>query len=102
MSQGAIYRFGPFRVDAREHALTRDGQAIAVTPKVFATLVAFLRSPGRLLTKEELLTEVWPDATVEEANLTVNVSTLRRLLGDADTTLYIETVPRLGYRFVHA
>jgi DNA-binding winged helix-turn-helix (wHTH) protein len=102
MSKGAIYRFGPFRVDAREHALTRDGKAITVTPKVFATLVAFLRSPGRLLTKEELLTEVWPDATVEESNLTVNVSTLRRLLGDDDTTLYIETVPRLGYRFVHA
>lgn len=81
--------------------MTRDGHVLAVTPKVFATLTAFLQSPGRLLTKEELLAEVWPDAAVEEANLTVNVSTLRRLLGGANA-LYIETVPRLGYRFVHS
>lgn len=101
MSHGAaIYRFGPYRVDSREHTLTRDGQVIAVTPKVFATLIAFLQSPGRLLTKEELLREVWPDAIVEEANLAVNVSTLRRLLGESAATVYIETVPRLGYRFV--
>lgn len=100
MPHDAIYRFGPFLVDSREHTLTRDGQVIAVTPKVFATLIAFLQSPGRLLTKEELLSKVWPDATVEEANLTVNVSTLRRLLGETGVALYIETVPRLGYRFV--
>jgi DNA-binding winged helix-turn-helix (wHTH) protein len=98
----AVYRFGAFRVDTREHTLTRDGQALSITPRVFATLVAFLERPGRLLTKDQLIAEVWPDAVVEEANLTVNVSTLRRLLGESDTMTFIETVPRLGYRFVHA
>lgn len=98
----AIYRFGPFRVDPREHTVTREGKAVSMTPRVFATLVAFLKQPGRLLTKEHLMAEVWPDAAVEESNLTVNVSTLRRLLGESDGLSFIETVPRLGYRFVHA
>lgn len=92
-----VYRFGRFRVDAREHQLLRDGSPVPITPKVFDTLVAFLRSPGRLLTKTELIAAVWPDCAVEEANLTVNVSTLRRLLAD---DACIETVPRRGYRFV--
>jgi len=91
-----MYRFGRFRVDPREHLVLRDGKPVPITPRVFATLVAFLRSPGRLLTKRELIATVWPDATVEEANLTVNVSTLRRLIDD----VCIETVPRHGYRFV--
>lgn len=97
-----IYRFGAFRVDSREHTLTRDGQALAVTPRVFATLLAFLQQPGRLLTKDELIAQVWPDAAIEEANLTVNVSTLRRLLGETAEVSFIETVPRIGYRFVQA
>ena len=90
-----MYRFGSFRVDPREHVLLRDGKPVPITPRVFDTLLAFLRNPGRLLTKRELIAIVWPDTTVEEANLTVNVSTLRRLLDDA----CIETVPRRGYRF---
>jgi DNA-binding winged helix-turn-helix (wHTH) protein len=97
-----IYRFGAFRVDSREHTLTRDGRALAITPRVFATLLAFLQQPGRLLTKDELIAQVWPDAAVEEANLTVNVSTLRRLLDESEELSYIETVPRVGYRFVQA
>jgi DNA-binding winged helix-turn-helix (wHTH) protein len=101
MSPGATaYRFGRFRVDPREQRLTRDGEPIPITPRVFDTLVVFLRSPGRLLTKDALLASVWPDAAVEEANLTVNVSTLRRLLADDDAPACIETVPRRGYRFV--
>jgi DNA-binding winged helix-turn-helix (wHTH) protein len=96
----AAYRFGRFRVDPREQRLTRDGEPIPITPRVFDTLVVFLRSPGRLLTKEELLAAVWPDAAVEEANLTVNVSTLRRLLAADDAPACIETVPRRGYRFI--
>jgi DNA-binding winged helix-turn-helix (wHTH) protein len=94
------YRFGSFRVDTREQSLTRGGEAVAITPKVFETLVVFLRHAGRLLTKEELLEAVWPDTSVEDANLTVNVSTLRRLLADSDMRPCIETVARRGYRFV--
>src|SRR5262245_17903733 len=95
-----IYRFGRFSVDTREQQLTRDGSPISITPKVFDTLVTFLRHPGRLLTKDDLLREIWPDTAVEEANLTVNVSTLRRLLTVKGQPPCIETVPRRGYRFV--
>ena len=96
----AVYRFGRFRVDTREQQLTRDGESIPITPRVFDTLVVFLDHPGRLLTKQALLDLVWPDAAVEDANLTVNVSTLRRLLADGDAPSRIETIPRRGYRFV--
>jgi DNA-binding winged helix-turn-helix (wHTH) protein len=95
-----VYRFGRFRVDTREQRLTCEGSAIPITPKVFDTLVTFLRHPGRLLTKENLLQAIWPDTAVEEANLTVNVSTLRRLLAASGEPPCIETVPRRGYRFV--
>ena len=96
----AVYRFGRFRLETREQRLTRDGEPLAITPKVFDTLVAFLDNAGRLLTKDELLEAVWPGTTVEEANLTVNVSTLRRLLADGAAPPCIETVARRGYRFV--
>jgi DNA-binding winged helix-turn-helix (wHTH) protein len=96
----ATYRFGRFRADTHEHRLTRDGQPVAITPKVFETLVVFLRHAGRLLTKDELLKQVWPGTAVEEANLTVNVSTLRKLLADVTAPVCIETIPRRGYRFV--
>ena len=95
-----VYRFGRFRLDTREQQLTREAAAIPITPKVFDTLVAFLQNPGRLLTKDDLLRAIWPDTAVEEANLTVNVSTLRRLLAEKGQPPCIETVPRRGYRFV--
>ena len=95
-----VFRFGRFRVDTHEQTLTCDGAAIAITPRVFDTLVTFLSHPGRLLTKEELLQSIWPDTAVEEANLTVNVSTLRRLLGGRGDPPCIETVARRGYRFI--
>jgi DNA-binding winged helix-turn-helix (wHTH) protein len=97
-----VYRFGRFRVDTREQRLTRDDVSLAVTPKVFDTLVMFLRHAGRLLTKEELLRGIWPDTAVEESNVTVNVSTLRRLLDEDGEPACIETVPRRGYRFVRS
>jgi DNA-binding winged helix-turn-helix (wHTH) protein len=95
-----IYRFGRFSVDTREQRLTRDGAPLAITPRVFDTLVMFVRHPQRLLTKEELLQAIWPDTAVEEANLTVNVSTLRRLLTGNGQPACIETVSRRGYRFL--
>ncbi len=99
-SSAPVYRFGRFCVDTREQQLTHEGSAIPITPKVFDTLVTFLQNPGRLLTKDDLLQAIWPDTSVEEANLTVNVSTLRRLLAVKGQPPCIETVPRRGYRFV--
>ena len=97
----AVYEFGEFRCDPREHLLLCAGKPIALSPKAFEILVALIQSYGRLLTKEELMQQVWPDSFVEEANLTVNISALRRVLGEASGgQQYIETVPKQGYRFV--
>ncbi|MBA3915645.1 MAG: winged helix-turn-helix domain-containing protein, partial [Acidobacteriales bacterium] len=96
-----MYEFGSFRCEPSEHLLLCEGKPVSLTPKMFDILVAFLRSQGRLLSKDELMRTVWPDSFVEEANLTVNISALRKALGEtADRQPYIETVPRRGYRFV--
>src|SRR5262249_6442204 len=68
--------------------------------KVFDTLRVLVENAGRLVTKQELLDTVWPETTVEENNLNHNVSVLRKALGERATgQQYIETVPRVGYRF---
>jgi DNA-binding winged helix-turn-helix (wHTH) protein/TolB-like protein/Flp pilus assembly protein TadD len=96
-----LYEFGPFRLDAAEHLLLRDGEPVPLEPKVFDTLFLLIRNSGHLLEKDELLNQVWPDAAVEEGSLTRNISLLRKALGDGESGLrYIETVPRRGYRFV--
>jgi len=95
-----IFEFGPFRLDTAERMLLRDGQRVALTPKVFETLAALVENRGHLIAKEELMKQVWPDSFVEESNLTNNISTLRKALGDGeDGANYIETIPKIGYRF---
>ena len=94
------YQFGPFHLDTRERRLSRGGEVIPLRLKVFDTLVVLVESAGRLVTKQELLDAVWPETTVEENNLNHNVSVLRKALGEHATgQQYIETVPRVGYRF---
>lgn len=96
-----VYEFGPFRLDSIERLLLRDGAPVSVAPKVFHTLVALVERNGRLVEKEELLREIWPDSFVEEANLSMNVSAARRALGEGPGEhRYIETVSKRGYRFV--
>jgi DNA-binding winged helix-turn-helix (wHTH) protein len=74
---------------------------VPLTPKAFDVLLVLVQNGKRLTTKEELMQKVWPDSFVEEANLTVNISALRRLLGRMeDGQQYIVTVPKKGYRFV--
>src|SRR5216117_3357363 len=95
------YEFGPFRLDAAERRLLRDGNAVSLAPKVFDTLLALVESSGRLLPKDELISGLWPDTFVEEATLARNISDLRRALGESSGSgKYIETVPKRGYRFV--
>jgi len=95
------YAFGPFRLDVRERRLLCEGRAVPLRTKVFDTLRLLAEHSGRLLTKHELMENIWPDTVVEENNLNHNISTLRRALGDQVTgQRYIETVPRVGYRFV--
>ena len=95
--RGYVYAFGPFILKTAEHQLLRDGHTIALTPKTFAVLAVLVESRGHLLTKEELIKSVWHDTFVEEGNVCVTVSHLRKALGDEQT--YIETVAKHGYRF---
>lgn len=96
-----FYEFGTFRVDRVERLLLHDGQLVPLTPKVFDTLLVLVENPLHILTKDELMKMVWPETVVEEANLTKNVSTLRKALGQSlDQHQYIETIPWRGYRFV--
>ncbi|HEX4945548.1 MAG TPA: winged helix-turn-helix domain-containing protein [Blastocatellia bacterium] len=97
----AFYEFGPFRLEPDEHLLLRAGEVVPLTPKAFHLLLVLVERHGHLLEKEELLQLVWPDAVVEESNLTSNISLIRKALGDGENgQKYIETVPKRGYRFV--
>jgi DNA-binding winged helix-turn-helix (wHTH) protein/TolB-like protein/tetratricopeptide (TPR) repeat protein len=73
---------------------------VQITPKALELLVALVTRPGRLVTKEELVAEVWPDTFVEEGNLAVSMTRLRQALYDDTGQSYVETVPKRGYRFV--
>jgi len=96
-----LYEFERFRLDPAEQRLLCGDEPVQLTPKAFQILCVLIRSNGRLLNKDELIKEVWPNSFVEEANLSVNISALRRALGDTlDGQKFIETVPKRGYRFV--
>jgi DNA-binding winged helix-turn-helix (wHTH) protein len=98
-----IYCFGSFTLNEAEQQLLRNDEPVRLAPKVFDVLLVLIQNRGSLVTKEKLLEEVWPDAFVEEANLSVNVASLRKALDeDDDEWRCIETVPKRGYRFVAA
>src|SRR5215831_14677398 len=95
------YRFGNFELDASERRLLHHGAEIPLRLKVFEILLLLVENAGHLLTREELLQRVWSDVAVEENNLSAVVCNLRKSLGESATgQAYIETVPRVGYRFV--
>ena len=92
--------FGPFRLDAAKRVLWRGGEVVTLPPKALDLLIALAEQRGDVVTKDELMKRVWRDTFVEEANLSVNVSALRKALGDQRSGRpYIETVSRRGYRF---
>ena len=96
-----VYAFDSFVVDAGKSVLLRGGQSVPLTPKAFEILLVLVRNPGRVLKKEELIEEVWPDAFVDENNLPRNISSLRKALGEGPAEhKYIVTLPGQGYRFV--
>jgi adenylate cyclase len=100
MPRIAVYRFGPFELDGAEHRLLRNGVEVPLQLKAFETLCILVERAGRLLTKDDLLRQLWPGTIVEENNLNKNISMLRKALGECATgQSYIETVPRVGYRF---
>jgi len=96
-----VYEFGPFHLNSRRRLLECASGVVPLTAKVFDILLYLLQERGRLVSKEELLAHVWPDAVVEEGNLARHISTLRKVLGDdRETHRYIVTVSGQGYRFV--
>src|ERR1041384_3266658 len=90
-----LYRFGEFRLDPARRTLLRGNQPLTLAPKAFDMLLVLIRNRSRVLSKEELLSTIWPDTFVEEGNLKFNVSVIRKALGDES---WIETLPRRGYR----
>ena len=96
--RGYLYEFGGFRLDPSERTFAHNGQRISLAPKAFDTLLILVQHNGRVLTKEDLIKTLWPDRFVEENNLTQHISALRRVLGK-EPGEFIETVPKLGYRF---
>src|SRR5215510_5601688 len=95
------YEFGPFRLATAEHRLYRNGEVVMLPPKEFDLLLLLAQNPGRVMSRENLIKALWPNTVVEEANLNVHISALRKALAEsAGDQHFIETLPRLGYRFI--
>jgi DNA-binding winged helix-turn-helix (wHTH) protein/tetratricopeptide (TPR) repeat protein len=96
-----LLRFGPFFLDPHRRTLTRDGAPIAVTPKALDLLAFLIERRGAVVEKDAILQRLWPDTAVEESNITVTISMLRRALGESRSDhRYIVTIPGRGYEFV--
>jgi Tol biopolymer transport system component/DNA-binding winged helix-turn-helix (wHTH) protein len=97
------YAFGPFVVDPVKRTLWRDGRPVPITSKTFDVLVVLLEHRDHIVSKDDLLTRVWPNTAVNENNLARQISSLRRALGERpDLHDFVVTVPGHGYRFVAA
>ena len=101
MGDGDILVFGRFRVLVGQCQLLADGEPVALGSRAFEVLVTLARLQGQLVTKDQLIAEVWPRIAVEDNTLAVHISALRRTLGDGVAgARYVQTVPGRGYRFV--
>src|SRR5262245_1619402 len=93
------YEFGPFVLDAAKRRLLRNGEPVPLAPKVLETLLVLIDNRERVVTKDEIVTQVWGDTIVEEGGLTRNVSILRKTLGEKpDEHQFVVTVPGKGYQ----
>ena len=95
------YWFDSYWIDLDIFCLFRNGEPVPLPPKEFELLQILVEQRGQIVTREELISRLWPDTIVEEANLNVHISTLRKVLGEgSNSRKYIQTLPRRGYRFV--
>ena len=96
-----VYQFDSFLLDQAERVLLHCRTPVALPPKIFDVLSVLVENAGHLVTKTTLMEKIWPDAFVEEANLSVNIAILRKALGQSPGGQhYIETVRKRGYRFL--
>ena len=103
MDMPARHSFGPFRLDTQRRRLERDGVVVPLSPRAFDILQVLVEDRGRVLSRAEIMARVWPGLAVEEHNLSVQMSKLRRALGDTgEEATVIATLPGRGYRFVAA
>lgn len=95
------FDFADFRLYPHERLLTKNETRVALTPRVLDLLIILVEREGELVSKEILLSSIWPESFVEESNISRAVSTLRKNLGvQSNGSDFIETVPKLGYRFI--
>src|SRR5580693_3605387 len=100
---GWIFQFGEFQLDVRAHSLRRGKAIVPLNSRAFDVLLYFVQNPGKVLTREELLKNVWAEAFVDENSLAQSISVLRRALEEKPgDNSYIVTLPGRGYQFVSA
>lgn len=93
------FQFGALLLDPARRTLRKGNLAVHLTPKEFEILRYLLENPDRVVSRDELMTQLWPGVVVEEANLTQNIFLLRKALGETPSGKpYIETIPKRGYR----
>ena len=92
-----MIRLGQATISLERREAFLDGRPLRVGGRAFEILSVLLQADGRIVSKDELITQVWPDTVVEENNLQVQISSLRKLLGEKE---FIQTVPRRGYRLL--
>jgi DNA-binding winged helix-turn-helix (wHTH) protein/Tol biopolymer transport system component len=94
-----IYEFGTLRLDTGQRILTHLGSALKLKPKTLEVLECLVRQSNKVIEKGQLMQQVWPDSFVEDANLTVHISTLRKIFAETGNhDVSIETFPKIGYK----
>jgi DNA-binding winged helix-turn-helix (wHTH) protein/tetratricopeptide (TPR) repeat protein len=101
MNPGLIFEFGEFQIDPQARVLRREDEVLTLNRRAFDVLLYLVQNSGRVLTRDELLKNVWPDTFVDESSLTQSISVLRRALGEKPgENSCIVTLPGRGYQFV--
>src|SRR5579863_3321623 len=101
MKTARVFQFGDFQIDAEARTLRRQEEVVRLNLRAFDVLLYFVQNPGKVLTRDELLKNVWPDTSVDENSLAQSISALRRSLEEKPgDNSYIATLPGRGYQFV--
>jgi Tol biopolymer transport system component/DNA-binding winged helix-turn-helix (wHTH) protein len=99
-SNNKIYEFGQFQLNKRQRLLLLAGNPVKMPAKSFEVLLYLIENRDEVVGREELIRSVWQESFVEDSNVTVHISNLRRILSDGVSKAKIETFPKIGYRFV--